>query len=84
MPFVISCRLQKRVKVTMITILKYLESRIVAEQLKIVLNKQKKIFELRIFSHALNIFHLYLIHFYTHGTSSMETPSPRHINPLAH
>ena len=76
MPFVISFRLQETAKVTVITILKYLEPPIVVEQFEIVLNKQNEIFEIRIFSHPLNFFHFYLIHFYTHGVSSMENMPP--------
>ena len=51
----------------MITILKYLQQPIVAEQFKILLNE---IFKIRIFSHPLNFFHFYLIYFYSHGISS--------------
>ena len=65
MTFVISFRLQKREKVTMITILKYLEPPTVVEQIYIVLNKQNEIFEIRVFSHPINLFHFYLIHFCT-------------------
>ena len=56
MPFAISFRLQKRAKVTMITILKHLEPPIIVEQFQIVLNKQNEIFETRIFSRPLNFF----------------------------
>ena len=77
MPFVISFMSQKRAKVIMITILKYLELPMIVEQFQIVLNKQNEIFKIRIFSHLLNFFHSYLIYFYTHGISPPEnTPAP--------
>ena len=50
---VISFRPEKRAKLIMITILKYLEPPVVVEQFCIVLNKQNDIFESRIFSHPL-------------------------------
>ena len=70
MSFVISFRPQKRAKVMMITILKYLEPPIVVEQFYIVLNKLNE--NIRIFSYPLNFSHFYLIYFYTHGISSPE------------
>ena len=57
----------------MITILKYLQPPIVAEQFKILLNE---IFKIRIFSHPLNFFHFYLIYFYIHEISYLKnTPA---------
>ena len=53
LPFAISFRPQKREKLVMITILKYLEPPILVEQLGVVLNKQNFIFEFRIFSYPL-------------------------------
>ena len=70
MPFVISSRPQKRAKMIMITILKYLEPPIVVAQFYIVFNKLNE--KIRIFSHPLNFSHFYLIYFYTHGISSTE------------
>ena len=49
--FVISFRLQKRAKLIMITILKYLEPPTVVQQFKIVLNKLNE--KIRILSHPL-------------------------------
>ena len=56
-----------------------------------ILDSENEIFEIRIFSHPLNFFHFYLIHFYTHGISSMENtlrpgilthlPTNQHISP---
>ena len=57
-------------KLIMITILKYLEPPIVAEQFSIVLNKLNE--KIRIFSHPFNVSHFYLIYFNTHGISSSE------------
>ena len=53
MPFAISFRPQKREKLIMITILKYLEPPSVVEQFWIGLNKQNDIVEFRTISHPL-------------------------------
>ena len=49
--FDISLRSQKRAKVIMPTIVKYLKPPIVAKKIYIVLNKLREIFKIRIFSH---------------------------------
>ena len=69
-PSVIFFRPQKRIKVIMIMILKYLEPPIVGEQFQIVLNKLNG--KIRIFQDPLNFFQFYLIYFYTHGISFSE------------
>ena len=72
MSFAIFFRPQKRTKLIMITILKYLDPPIVVlvEQFYTVLNKLNE--KVRIFSHPLNFSYLYLIYVYTHGISSPE------------
>ena len=68
MPLVVTFRPQKRAKVIMITIFKYLEPPIVVEQFEIVLNKLNE--KIIIFSHPFNFSRFYRIYFYTHGISS--------------
>ena len=70
MSIVFSFRPQKRAKLIMITILKYIEPPIVVEQFSIVLNKLNE--KIRVFSHPFNFSHFYLIYFNTHGISSSE------------